>query len=369
MTLCRRPSRSWGRGEGPGRQPGSLRQRVTRPSPTEPDPRLPKRRAPPSEPWARSSRGTKRPCSPRPTKGAPVPQIAWFLCPSTTGQRNHDPRIGPRSHPVVPFRPLRTKEPRLSVGVPRELCERREPWPLGSSPARSRPGARSAAPARGREARGRVPLGGVGCPSDEGFARPPEPSARPQLRDGLRQRVTPPLRADPRPSPTLAPPPATLNPTPACAARASSTLGAGRCRILWADTELDALGTGVDERAARQELRRQIGRLERELAALFGEAFGRVEIAHRVAPRPAEPRDPRPRRAGAAARRARRAGRRRPRHARRAGRGRDRQPASCWGGCWPTRPPTSGSPSPAPTSASPAAAPGTRDPGSARSGC
>lgn len=52
----------------------------------------------------------------------------------------------------------------------------------------------------------------------------------------------------------------------------------------------DALGAGVDERAARQELRRQIGRLERELAALFGAAFGRVEIEHRVAPRPAEPR-------------------------------------------------------------------------------
>jgi hypothetical protein len=52
----------------------------------------------------------------------------------------------------------------------------------------------------------------------------------------------------------------------------------------------DALGVGGDERAARQELRRQIGRLERELATLFGAAFGRVEIEHRVAPRPAEPR-------------------------------------------------------------------------------
>ncbi len=55
-------------------------------------------------------------------------------------------------------------------------------------------------------------------------------------------------------------------------------------------TGFDALETGVDERAARQELRRQIGRLERELAALLGEAFGRVEIEHRVAVAPAEPR-------------------------------------------------------------------------------
>jgi hypothetical protein len=51
-----------------------------------------------------------------------------------------------------------------------------------------------------------------------------------------------------------------------------------------------ALETGVDERAARRELRRQIGRLERELGALLGEAFGRVEIEHRVATAPAEPR-------------------------------------------------------------------------------
>jgi hypothetical protein len=38
----------------------------------------------------------------------------------------------------------------------------------------------------------------------------------------------------------------------------------------------------ADERLARNELRRQIGRLERELAGLVGEAFGRVEIDYRV---------------------------------------------------------------------------------------
>jgi len=42
-------------------------------------------------------------------------------------------------------------------------------------------------------------------------------------------------------------------------------------------------GIEADEGLARAELRRQIGRLERELAGLFGEAFGRTEIEHRVA--------------------------------------------------------------------------------------
>lgn len=45
----------------------------------------------------------------------------------------------------------------------------------------------------------------------------------------------------------------------------------------------NSLDIGVDERLARHELRRQVGRLERELARLFGEAFGRVELDHRVA--------------------------------------------------------------------------------------
>jgi hypothetical protein len=45
-----------------------------------------------------------------------------------------------------------------------------------------------------------------------------------------------------------------------------------------------------DERLARAELRRQIGRLEQELAGLFAEAFPRVELDCTVAPGAAEPR-------------------------------------------------------------------------------
>jgi hypothetical protein len=41
---------------------------------------------------------------------------------------------------------------------------------------------------------------------------------------------------------------------------------------------------GIDERRARAELRRQIGRLERELATLFAEAFPRLELDCAVAP-------------------------------------------------------------------------------------
>jgi len=51
-----------------------------------------------------------------------------------------------------------------------------------------------------------------------------------------------------------------------------------------------ALRVDVDERLARVELRRQVGRLERELAGLFAEAFGRTEVEHRVAAVAAEPR-------------------------------------------------------------------------------
>jgi hypothetical protein len=47
---------------------------------------------------------------------------------------------------------------------------------------------------------------------------------------------------------------------------------------------------GGDERLARAELRRQIGRLERELAGLFAEAFQRVEIDTAVPALAAEPR-------------------------------------------------------------------------------
>ncbi len=57
--------------------------------------------------------------------------------------------------------------------------------------------------------------------------------------------------------------------------------------------ELDSFNAfyvDVDESLARHELRRQVGRLERELAALFAEAFGRVEVDHRVAAVTAEPR-------------------------------------------------------------------------------
>jgi hypothetical protein len=42
------------------------------------------------------------------------------------------------------------------------------------------------------------------------------------------------------------------------------------------------LGIAIDEREARLQLREQIGRLEAELAGLFGDAFGHVEIPHRV---------------------------------------------------------------------------------------
>ncbi len=51
-----------------------------------------------------------------------------------------------------------------------------------------------------------------------------------------------------------------------------------------------ALRVEVDERLARTELRRQIGRLERQLAALLSEGFGRVEVAHRVDALAPEPR-------------------------------------------------------------------------------
>jgi hypothetical protein len=50
------------------------------------------------------------------------------------------------------------------------------------------------------------------------------------------------------------------------------------------------LRVDVDERLARAELRRQVGYLERELAVLVAEAFGRVEVEHRVATVAAEPR-------------------------------------------------------------------------------
>ncbi len=53
---------------------------------------------------------------------------------------------------------------------------------------------------------------------------------------------------------------------------------------------LMGLRVEVDERLARTELRRQVGRLERELGGLFGEAFGRIDIDHRVGALAVEPR-------------------------------------------------------------------------------
>jgi hypothetical protein len=53
---------------------------------------------------------------------------------------------------------------------------------------------------------------------------------------------------------------------------------------------LNGLHVEVDERLARVELRRQVGHLERELASLFAESFGRVEVPHRVAAITGEPR-------------------------------------------------------------------------------
>ncbi len=52
---------------------------------------------------------------------------------------------------------------------------------------------------------------------------------------------------------------------------------------------LEAFGVGVDERLARAELRRQVAHLERDLVRLFAEAFGRIEVDHRV---PAQARVP-----------------------------------------------------------------------------
>jgi hypothetical protein len=51
-----------------------------------------------------------------------------------------------------------------------------------------------------------------------------------------------------------------------------------------------ALRVDADERLARAELRRQVGRLERQLASLLAEGFGRVEVGHRVAAIAATPR-------------------------------------------------------------------------------
>ncbi len=49
-------------------------------------------------------------------------------------------------------------------------------------------------------------------------------------------------------------------------------------QLLQLDTRAAPLRVGAGERLARAELRRQIGRLERELAGLFAESFRRVQI-------------------------------------------------------------------------------------------
>jgi hypothetical protein len=54
--------------------------------------------------------------------------------------------------------------------------------------------------------------------------------------------------------------------------------------------EFAGLGAGIDERQARLELRRQIGRLEAELGRLFAEAFGHTEVPHRIDPVSSAPR-------------------------------------------------------------------------------
>lgn len=45
---------------------------------------------------------------------------------------------------------------------------------------------------------------------------------------------------------------------------------------------LEGLDVNVDEREARLQLRRQIARLEAELAGLVGEGFGHTQVPHRV---------------------------------------------------------------------------------------
>jgi hypothetical protein len=53
---------------------------------------------------------------------------------------------------------------------------------------------------------------------------------------------------------------------------------------------LIGLRVEVDERLARAELQRQVGHLERELAGLFAEGFGRVEVGHQIDAIATEPR-------------------------------------------------------------------------------
>lgn len=64
---------------------------------------------------------------------------------------------------------------------------------------------------------------------------------------------------------------------------AASARGRGAGEPAGAGPRADTGGPGdAGRRAARRELRRQIGRLERELAGLVGDGFGRVEVPYRV---------------------------------------------------------------------------------------
>jgi hypothetical protein len=55
-----------------------------------------------------------------------------------------------------------------------------------------------------------------------------------------------------------------------------------RMPALLGQERLSGLDLAIDECRARAQLRRQIAKLEAELAGLFGEAFGHTEVPHRV---------------------------------------------------------------------------------------
>jgi hypothetical protein len=60
--------------------------------------------------------------------------------------------------------------------------------------------------------------------------------------------------------------------------------------VLLRGDEFPGLDRRVDEREARLQLRRQIARLEAELAGLFGDAFGHTEVPHQIVAASAVPR-------------------------------------------------------------------------------
>ncbi len=208
MTLCRRPSRSW--------SGARVRRSAWEPS-SEGHPTLPNGsssqgplppKAPPSE------LGAKLPGS----RSSPSPQSRGSFWTHTVQKEPRPGKPGRDPDPVVPFGPRASirnhaidalvpcELPERGRGlVPRELLERREPWSLGELPRdRERRDLGSSGPGLARrrllrcEARGRSRWEGWGDPLTKAMRGRYEPSPRPQLRDGLRQRVTPPLRTDPR---------------------------------------------------------------------------------------------------------------------------------------------------------------------------